>query len=59
MKELNHQAGKPLECTWNAHGGVDFDQDAFGGMDVDLQFSSFVDGGIEEGQKALSSLAIY
>lgn len=53
MQELHHQTRKPLEGAWNAHGGVDFDEDAFGGMDVDLQFSGFVDGGVEERQETL------
>lgn len=55
MQELDHQTGEALEGTRNAHGRADFDQNAFGGVDVDLQLSGLVDGGVEEGEKALSS----
>lgn len=53
MEQLDHQAGKSLEGSWDAYGGADFDEDAFGGVDVDLQFSCFVDGGVEEGEETL------
>lgn len=36
MEELNHQAGKPLEGTWDADRRADFDQNALGSVDVDL-----------------------
>jgi hypothetical protein len=50
---LDHETGETLECTGNANGGVDFDQDTLGGVDEDLQAASLVDGGVEEGEKAL------
>lgn len=53
VKELNHQPGKPLESPRNTHRGVDFDEDPLRGMDVNLQPSGLVDGGVEEGEKAL------
>ena len=31
-------------------GWADFDENALGGVDVDLKFAGFIDGGIEEGQ---------
>ena len=36
VEELDHEAGETLECAWDAHGGVHFDEDAFGCVDVDL-----------------------
>lgn len=53
VKELNHQPSKPLEGPRNTYRGVDLDEDSLGGMDVDLQPSGLVDGGVEEGEKAL------
>lgn len=53
MEQLDHQAGKAFEGAGDADGGGDFDEDAFGGVDVDLQFAGFVDGGVEEGEETL------
>lgn len=53
MQQLNHQTGETLECAGNANRGVDFDQDTFGGVDINLQAASLVDGRVEEGEKAL------
>lgn len=53
VQQLDHQTGETLECTGNAHGGVDLDEDTLGGVDENLQAASLVDGGIEEGEKAL------
>jgi hypothetical protein len=44
VKELNHETGKSFEGTRNADGGVDLDEDAFGGVDIDLKFAGLVDG---------------
>lgn len=44
MKQLDHEAGKTLEGARNADRRVDLDQDTFGGMDVDLQFTGLVGG---------------
>lgn len=44
MKQLDHETGKTLEGAWNADRRVDLDQDTFGGMDVDLQFTGLVGG---------------
>lgn len=54
MQELDHQAGETLEGAWDTDGGADFDQHTFGGVDVDLQLASFVDGRIEKREEALS-----
>lgn len=53
MKELDHQPSEALECTGNAHGGANFDENAFRRVDVYLELSGFVDGRIEEGKEAL------
>jgi len=49
VQELDHQAGETLEGAGDADGGGDFDEDVFGGVDVDLELAGFVDGGVEEG----------
>lgn len=53
MKQLDHQTRKTFERPRNAHGRRDFNQNAFGSMDVDLELSCLVDRGIEEGQETL------
>lgn len=53
MEELDHEAGEALEGAGDADGGGDFDKDAFGGVDVDLELAGFVDGRVEEGEEAL------
>jgi hypothetical protein len=53
MEELNHETSKTLECTRDADRGVDFDQNAFCSVDIDLEFASLVDGRVEEGEEAL------
>lgn len=53
VQELHHQTGKALEGSGDADGGRDLDQDALGGVDVDLQLASLVDGRVEQGEKAL------
>lgn len=47
MQELDHESGKTLECSRNANRGIDFDQNAFCGMDVNLKFTGFINGGVE------------
>jgi hypothetical protein len=53
MKQLNHETGETLEGTWDSNCGADFDKNAFGGVDVNLELPSLVDRGVEECQKAL------
>ena len=53
VKKLNHQACKSLEGSRYADGRANLDEDAFGGVDVDLKFPSFVDRRIEKSEKAL------
>lgn len=53
VQQLHHQAGKTLESARNPDGRIDFDEDALGGMDVNLQFTRLVDRRVEQGQQAL------
>lgn len=53
MQQLDHQAGEALEGSWNAHCRTDLDQDALDCLDIDLELSGLVDGGIEQGEEAL------
>lgn len=53
VQELNHETGETLEGSGDADGGADFDEDTFGGGDVDLEFAGLVDGGVEKGEKTL------
>lgn len=53
VEELDHETCEALECTWNTNGRADFDQDTFGGVNVDLQLASFVDRRVEEGKQTL------
>jgi len=53
VKELDHKTCEPFESSRNAHGWIDFDQDAFGGMNEDLELAGFVDWRVEEGKEAL------
>lgn len=53
MQELHHQTSKTFKGTRNSNRWADLDENALGGMDVDLKSSRFVDGGIEEGEKTL------
>lgn len=48
MQQLNHQACKPLEGSRNANTRADFDQNALGGVDVNLEFAGLVDWRVEE-----------
>ena len=42
MEELDHKAGEALEGSGDADSRADFDEDSFGGVNVDLELSSFV-----------------
>jgi hypothetical protein len=54
MEELNHQAGESLERTWYANRRTNFDQDALGSMDVNLQLPGLVDGRVEQSEQTLT-----
>ena len=53
MQELDHETCKPFEGSRDADGWVDFDQDAFGGVNVNLKLAGFVDWRVEESKEAL------
>lgn len=53
VEELDHETSKPLEGSGDSYGRGHLDQNAFGGMDVNLQLASLVDGGVEQREKAL------
>jgi len=55
VKELDHETCESFEGSRDAHGWVDFDQDAFSGMNEDLKFAGFVDWRVKEGEEALWS----
>lgn len=44
VQQLNHQTGETLESSGNANGGVDFDQNALGCVDENLEPTGLVDG---------------
>lgn len=56
VEQLNHQTGEPLERSRNAHRGIDFDQNALGRVDENLEAAGLVDGRIQESEKALSQI---
>ena len=53
VQQLNHKTGESLECPGNADSWADLDQDAFGGVDIDLQLAGFVDGRVEQSKQTL------
>jgi hypothetical protein len=54
MQELDHETGEALEGSRYADGRADLDENAFGGVDVDLELAGFVDGGVEKSEETLS-----
>jgi hypothetical protein len=44
VEELDHETGETLEGTWDTDLRVDFDENAFGSMDIDLKLAGLVDG---------------
>jgi chitinase len=56
MQKLDHQTSEAFESTGDADSWVDFDEYAFGGVDVDLELAGLVDGRVEESEKALWEL---
>lgn len=53
VEQLHHQAGEALERAGDADRRRDLNEDAFGGLDVDLQPACLVDGRVKEGKEAL------
>jgi len=58
MKELDHETSKSFESTRNSNSWADFDEDSFGGVDVDLKFACLVDWRVEEGKETLRIVSI-
>lgn len=54
MQQLDHETSESFEGSWYTHAWIDFDQDAFGSVDKDLQPSGLVDGRIQERKQALN-----
>ena len=53
VEKLDHETGETLKGTWDTDCWADFDEDAFGGMYVDLKFAGLVDRRVEEGKETL------
>jgi hypothetical protein len=53
VKELNHEASEAFEGTWYADGRADFNEDSFGGMNINLKLPGFVDWRVEKSEQAL------
>ena len=56
MKELDHETSKSLEGTGNSDTRADLDEDAFGGVDIDLKLSGLIDRRIEESKETLRNI---
>ena len=54
VQKLDHQTGKSLEGARNTDRWADFDENALGSVDINLQLSSFIDRGIEKRQQTLA-----
>lgn len=50
VQELDHETCETLERTRDAHGWGNLDENAFGGVDVDLKLASLVDGRVQKGE---------
>jgi len=55
MKKLDHQTAESFECPWYSDVRIDFDQNAFCCVNVDLEKTSFVKRRIKECKKTLVS----
>lgn len=50
VQQLNHETGKPLKGSRNAHRRADLDQDVLLRVDINLQFAGLVDRRVKEGE---------
>ena len=55
---MDHKTGETLEGTRNSDSRADFDEDSFGSMDVNLEFSGFVNRRIKESKETLQRISI-
>jgi hypothetical protein len=53
LERRTHETREPLEGSRDSDVRVDLDEDALGGVDVDLESASFVERRVEERQEAL------
>lgn len=57
-QQRTHQATKPLERPRDPDRRVHFDQDALGGVDIDLKASCLVERRVEQSQEALQMTSV-
>lgn len=50
---MDHETSESFERTGNSDTRADFNEDSFGGVDVNLQLSGFVDRRIEQSKETL------
>lgn len=50
MQKLDHETSESLEGSRNTDGGRNLDQDALGGVDINLEFAVLIDGRVQQGQ---------
>lgn len=55
VQQLNHETCESLERSGNSDRRGNFDEDALGGVNINLQLSSLVDGRIKKRQEALDT----
>ena len=53
MEQLDHQSSKSLERSGYPDCWADFDQNALGGMNVNLKLAGLVNGGVEQSKQTL------
>jgi len=53
LGSLTHQSGETLEGSWDTDVRINLDKDVLGGVDVDLQQTSLVQGTVQKGEQAL------
>jgi hypothetical protein len=56
VEKLDHEACESLKGTRNSNSRADFNEDSFGGVDVDLEFPGLIDWRIEESKKTLREI---
>lgn len=53
LGSLTHQSGETLEGSWDTDVRINLDENVLGGVDVDLQQTSLVQGTVQKGEQAL------
>lgn len=57
VKQLDHETCKSLESPGDPDRWIDLNEDPLGCVNVNLESSSFIDGGIEQGQETLDRVS--